>query len=428
MNKIISACKKRRAELIKNLAPNSLIILAGSYEAQRNSDVHYPFRQNSDFYYLTGFVEPNAVALLSNNKNLPEFTLFVNPKDPASETWTGIRAGTEGAQQTFGADSAYSISDLDKILTEYMAHSQNYYYSFGINHKFDNKFLKLHNNIRAMQRTGVNMPDSIIPLENLLNSMRVIKDDVEIELMTHAARVSAEAHIIAMRNAKDLKYEYQVYSLIMQHFLANNMVEAYGSIVGCGKNSCILHYTQNNAELHSNELLLIDAGGEYYNYGADITRTFPVGGKFSPEQKEIYNIVLAAQKEAIKEIKPGNSWNAAQEKIVKIITDGLMQLKIINNPEDYKNFYMHKSGHWLGLDVHDVGAYKTDNNWIKLQENMVLTVEPGIYIAPNKDIDKKWWNIGVRIEDDILVTKNGHKNLTEIAPKEIADIEKIINE
>lgn len=410
-----------RNNLLKKLASNSICIIVGNEEKVRSLDTMYPFRQDSNFYYLTDFNEPNAVALITNNKQLPTYTLFVNPKNCNEEQWTGVRAGIDGAKQEFGANEAYDINQIEEILPQYLQHCENYYYSFGINHKFDHKFLRAFNKIRNLQRKGIQLPENIKPLENIMAELRLYKTADEIKLMQKAADISSNAHLDIMQNIKNYTYEYQVHANLVKHFMQNNAREAYTSIVGGGKNACILHYIDNNQKLNSGDLLLIDAGCEYNYYASDITRTFPINGKFSPEQKAIYDIVLEAQLAGIEQVKPNVPWDKIQEAIVKVIQKGL---KALNINIDYSEVYMHKSGHWLGLDTHDVGAYKLNNNWIELKPNMVLTVEPGIYIGQNPKIDKKWWNIGVRIEDDLLVTAENHLSLSNVI-KDPLEIEKL---
>lgn len=436
----------RRKKLLSKIDKNSIVIIPGNMEIIRNGDGHYSFRQNSSFYYLTGFNEPDSLAVLTPSDDSPngEFILFVRPRDPAKEQWDGLRAGLDGAKSIYKADQGYDISDINGIsktdtkIIDLLKNKAKIYYSIGHNKYYDKLVINWLNQVRAMQRAGVSAPAEIVNLDSILAEMRLIKDDYEQDLMRKAGSIAAAGHCKAMIAAKNCKYEYEVEAELLYEFNKQGARSlAYNSIVGSGANTCILHYSENNQTISQNSLILIDAGCEYENYASDITRTFPANGKFTAEQKAIYELVLSSQLAAIDIIKPGITWERAQDVILEIITSGLVKLGIIKangqniaeliTNKAYMPFYMHKSGHWLGLDVHDVGEYKIDNKWRKLEAGMVLTIEPGIYIMANMpNVDKKWWDIGVRIEDDVLVTANGHEVLSKEVPKEIAEIESLM--
>lgn len=429
---------KRRDNLLNSIHNNSVVIIPGNSEVPRNGDAHYRFRQDSNFYYLTGFTEPDSLAILLANGDERKFILFVRPRDPAKEQWDGLRAGLEGAKCTYHADESYDIKDLDTVILEYIKNKSKIYYDLGSNEVYDHKVIFWLNSVKAMQRKGISAPDEIVNVDNILAEMRLIKDKYEQDLMRKAGRISAAAHIKAMQAARGAEYEYQLEAELVYECVKHGAhSQAYNPIVGGGINTCILHYGENNQLLDKSGLVLIDAGAEYHHYAADITRTFPANGKFSKNQKLIYELVLKAQLAALEEIKPGKTWDMAQKVILKIITSGLVELGIIRangkstdeliKEEVYKPFYMHNSGHWLGIDVHDVGSYKIENKWRKLEPGMVLTVEPGIYIKPGiLGVDSKWDNIGIRIEDDILVTEYGHEVLTKDVPKQIHEIEELM--
>lgn len=427
--------EKRRKELMQKIGTNSVLILPSAPAVIRNGDYNYPYRQNSDFYYLTGFQEPEAVLVLAPKRKGGEFILFNRKRCREMEIWDGVRAGQEGARKMFGADESFSIEDLITKLPEMLEGRAQIHYTLGIDHTFDKIMLHAINRLRGKIRSGIQSPLEFIDTTKTLHEMRLIKSKDEIALMRKAAEISAQAHIRAIKACKPGLYEYELEAELMYEFVRNGArFPAYTSIVGAGKNSCTLHYNANNQPIKNHDIVLIDAGCEYQYYASDITRTFPANGKFSPEQKAIYEIVLEAQLAGIKAVRPGALFPKAQEAIVKIITQGLVDLGILKGKvsqliekQAYFNFYMHKSGHWLGLDVHDVGRYKIDNHWRALKPGMVLTVEPGIYIAADTPgVHKRWHNIGVRIEDDVLVTANGNEVLSADVPKKISDIEAIM--
>ena len=427
---------KRRQHLMDIMGPDTIAVLPNAPVANRNRDVDYPYRSDSSFHYLTGFDEPESVLVLIPGREHGEYILFCRERDLDKEIWDGYRAGQEGAIAEFGADDSYPISDLDDILPGLLEDKEKVYYTMGNQPSFDQHMVSWLNHLRQAARSGKHSPTEIIELEHCLNELRLFKSSQEIKAMKQAASISAQAHIRAMQFTKPGKWEYEVEAEIIHEFMKNGCRSpAYPSIVGGGENGCILHYIENSAKLKSNELLLIDAGAEFECYAGDITRTFPVNGKFTTAQAAVYQIVLNAQKAAIAAVKPGNHWNQPHEAAVEVLTQGLVELGILNgNVEQlieegaYREFYMHRTGHWLGMDVHDVGDYKVGGEWRLLEPGMVLTVEPGLYIRDQEHVDKKWHFIGIRIEDDVLVTKDGCEVLTEAAPKEIDEIEALMAE
>lgn len=428
----MSEFAKRRQALMQKMNPDDIIILPAAKECLRNGDSHYPFRQNSDFYYLSGFEEPNAVLIIAPNRKEGEYILFNQVRDPVHEIWNGPRAGQEGACKTFGADQAFPIEQFENMLPDLLTGRSAIHYPLGAFPEFDELILKAVNAIRAKIRGGVRLPTAFIDTTPTIHEMRLFKSAAEIATMQKAVDITAAAHIRAMQVCKPGMYEYELEAELMYVFQREGARYcAYNSIVGAGKNSCILHYINNNQKIKDGDLVLIDAGAEYQNYAADITRTFPANGRFSDAQRVIYDLVLSAQLAAIEVIKPGASWIHMQSEILRIITAGLVDLGILKGDVEeliakqaYMPFYMHRSGHWLGLDVHDAGRYRIDEKWRELEPGMMLTVEPGIYIsADNKNVDPQWHNIGIRIEDDVLVTEKSYRVLSAQIPKTIADIE-----
>jgi len=403
--------QKRRQELLSRLSDNAVVIVSSNSEQKRNSDVNYPFRPDSSFWYLTGFTEPDAIAVFSK-KN---YSIFLRPKDKTKEIWNGKRLGVKSATQVLLADNAYSIDDFSKTIHKLIDKNNLVYFDdFSTN--------KLNENITSIL---TNVAKSLNPV---ISEMRLIKDSTEIQNMQTAANISAKAHMAAMTKVSPRLNEYHVAAEIDAEFRTGNSDHAYPPIVASGKNSCILHYTENNKILNDGDLLLIDAGCESLGYASDITRTFPINGSFSKAQKQIYQIVLSAQKSAIASIKPGEKVNTPHEIACDIISRELIKLGIMKELNNLSEFYMHKTGHWLGLDVHDVGEYEIDNDFRDFEEGMVTTVEPGIYIRKNDKIDPKYWNIGIRIEDDVLVTKDGNHVLSKSAVKEVKDIEYLMSQ
>lgn len=426
---------RRRKALMAQMGPNSIAIVPAAREKTRSRDTDYPFRQDSDVTYLCGFNEPDAVLVLAPAREHGEFIMFCREKDREREIWEGHRAGPDGACRDFGADDAFPIDDIDDILPGLIEGRERVYYAMGRDPEFDRQVMDWVNSIRAKVRSGAHPPGEFLDLDHILHDMRLFKSAVEIRTMAKAAQISAQAHCRAMRYCRPGLFEYQLEAEILHEFHQNGARSpAYNSIVGGGVNACVLHYTENRARLNEGDLVLIDAGCELDGYAADITRTFPVNGVFSPEQRALYSVVLAAQDAAMACIKPGNHWNEPHDASVQVITQGLVELGLLSGPVDdllekqaYKAFYMHRIGHWLGMDVHDVGDYKVHGQWRVLEPGMAMTVEPGIYVAPdNTDVDEKWRGIGIRIEDDVVITKNGCDVLTADVPKLPDEIEALM--
>ncbi len=426
---------RRRKALMDLMEPNSIAIVPAAPERTRSRDTEYLFRQDSDLHYLSGFDEPGAVLVLVPGRAHGETVLFCRDRDPEREIWDGYRAGPEGACRDFGADDAFPVDDIDDILPGLIEGRERLYYGMGKDRDFDSQVMDWVNTIRAKVHSGANPPGEFLDLSHFLHDMRLIKSAAEQRLMRTAGEISARAHARAMNYCQSGVMEYQLEAEILHEFaLAGARHPAYNTIVGGGKNGCILHYVENSAALKNGDLVLIDAGCEFEYYAADITRTFPVNGRFSPEQRALYDLVLKAQLAAIEIIKPGNHWNAPHELSVQILTEGLVELGLLEGSVDeliesgaYKTFHMHRVGHWLGMDVHDVGDYKIDGQWRVLEPGMVLTVEPGLYVAPdNEQVAKKWRGIGIRIEDDVLVTKAGCEVLSAGAPKTAHEIEALM--
>ena len=425
---------KRRKKLMDMLGDDSIAILPAAPEKIRNRDVAFRYRPDSDFYYLTAFAEPEAVLALIPGRSQGEFILFCRERDPEQEVWHGSRAGLEGACNDYGANDAYPITDMDDILPGLLENRERIYYTMGNDIAFDQRVVGWVNRVRGKIRTGVHAPEEFISLNHILHDMRLYKSRHEISKLRDAATISAKAHVRAMKACRPGMMEYQVEAELLHEFMRRGAFSAaYPSIVGSGVNSCVLHYIDNTREMKDGDILLIDAGAEYEGYASDVTRTFPVSGRFSDHQRAVYEIVLAAQLAAIDAVKPGNHWNQPHDSAVEVLTEGLVTLGILKGSaqtliekEDYKRYFMHKTGHWLGMDVHDVGDYKLGDEWRMLEPGMALTVEPGLYFPPQKGLAKKWWNIGVRIEDDVLVTKSGHEVLSRDAPKSIPEIEALM--
>ncbi len=425
---------KRRQKLMDIMGPNSIAILPNAEVSNRNRDVDYPYRSDSNFHYLSGFDEPESVIVIMPGRPHGEYLLFCRERDLEKEIWDGYRTGQEGAIANFGADDSYPITDLDDILPGLLEDRDKVFYTMGNIPSFDQRVVGFLNHLRKATRQGKHSPTEIIELDHCLNELRLYKSSAEIKAMRQAANISARAHIRAMQFTQPGHWEYEVEAELIHEFMKNDCRSpAYPSIVGGGENGCILHYIENNHKLKNNDLLLIDAGAEYDYYAGDITRTFPVNGQFTASQKILYNIVLDAQKAAIAAVKPGNHWNQPHEAAVVVLTAGLLKIGLLKGKlealienEAYREFYMHRTGHWLGMDVHDVGDYKVGGEWRVLEPGMVLTVEPGLYIRDPEHIAKKWHFIGIRIEDDVLVTKTGHEVLSAAAPKEIDDIEALM--
>jgi len=425
---------RRRRQLMKMMGKGGIAILPAAPERQRNSDVHYHYRPDSDFYYLTGFSEPDAVAVLIPGRAQAEYILFLRDRDPTRETWDGRRAGPDGAVRDFGADDAFPIGDIDDILPGLMEQCERVYQTMGVNHDFDQRIIGWVNTLRGQAKLGMHTPQEFVALDHLLHDMRLYKSRAELGVMRRSAQIAVGAHVRAMKKTRPGVQEYEVMAELLHEFHRHRADISYHPIVGGGANGCILHYHENSDELHDGDLLLIDAGCEYGLYASDITRTFPVSGRFSPEQKAIYDVVLEAQEAAFACIRPGRHWNEPHDAAVKAVTQGLVKLGLLKGrvpalikAEAYKKLFMHRTGHWLGMDVHDVGDYKVGDEWRVFEPGMVLTVEPGIYIpAGTRGVAKRWWNIGVRIEDDVVVTADGCDLLTSGLPRTTAEIERVM--
>lgn len=426
---------RRRKQLARTMGRNAIAILPAAPVHHRNSDVEHPYRQDSDFYYLTGFVEPEAVMVLVPGRAAAEYILFVRDRDPLRETWDGRRAGPDGAVARFAADDAFPISDLDEILPGLMENRERIYYAMGAHPEFDQKVVGWLQGLKAQApRQGRQPPQEMIALDHVLHDMRLYKSRAETNLMRESGRIAAAAQVRAMRHTLPGRYEYEIAAELMHEYGRHNATASYQPIVGGGANSCILHYRENESVLVEGDLLLVDAGAEYQSYASDITRTWPVSGRFTPAQREVYEVVLEAQLAAIAATRPGNHWNEAHEAAVEVVTRGLVSIGLLKGRVPtlikegaYRKFFMHRTGHWLGLDVHDVGDYKVGDAWRVLEPGMVMTVEPGIYIpAGLRGVPKRFWNCGIRIEDDVVVTATGCEVLTADVPKHPDEIEAVL--
>lgn len=425
--------KRRRRSLMRTMGDNAIAIIPASREAIRSRDTEYAYRQDSNFYYLSGFKEPEALMVLIPGRKAGQFIMFCRERDPLKETWHGRRLGVERAPSALGADDAFPISDIDDILPGLLEGRQFVYHTLGKDQLFDAQLLGWLNQARSSRRDGAD-PDAFISLDYHLHEMRVQKSRQELVLLKKAAKISAKAHKRAMLNCKPGMHEYELEATLIHEYRVNNACHAFLPIVGSGENGCILHYTENTDELEDGSLVLVDSGAEFEGYAGDITRTYPVNGRFTKDQKAVYEIVLAAQLAAIKAVKPGNHWNDPHDAAVKVLTQGLRELGILKGSvaslikeEAYKPYYMHTTGHWLGQDVHDVGEYKIDGNFRLLEPGMVLTVEPGLYLNDSRKIPKKYRNIGIRIEDDVVVTKKGFEVISADVPKTVQQIESLMN-
>ena len=428
----IKPFRKRRAKLARNVG-DGIVVLPTAPERTRNADNHYDYRWDSGFYYLTGFREPQAVLVMLAG-DAPRTILFCREKNMEREIWDGFRYGPEAAREAFGFDEAYPYGELDARMPELLANQEVLHTPVGADAEWDLRVAGWLNAVRAKVRTGVTAPSQIRDVRAEISDMRLFKDETEIAIMRRAAEISSAAHRRAMAMARPGMREYQVEAELMHEFIHGGArAPAYGSIVAAGANACVLHYRQNDAELKKGDLLLIDAGCELDSYASDITRTFPVAGKFSPAQKDIYELVLESQEAGIKAVKPGADFIDYHDAATRVLVQGLIELKLCKGSVDsvlednsYKQFYMHRTGHWLGLDVHDAGDYMQKGKWRKLKPGMVLTVEPGLYIRPAQNVPKAFWNIGVRIEDDVLVTPKGRDILTADCPKRVKDVEEAV--
>ena len=429
--------QERRDRLAEEMGPHSIAIIATSPVAMRNRDADYKFRADSSFFYLTGFAEPEAVAIIETFESIDEgytYSLFCRERDREMEIWHGYRAGVDGAVEDYDADEAYAIDLLDEEIIEKLLNKQKLFYRMGQQADFDARVAKWIAEANGESRKGTSAPAQVIQLDRILDEMRLHKSTQEIELMQIASTISAQAHTRAMQTVKPGMMEYALEAELNYIFGQNGCVPSYNSIVGGGENGCILHYVENDKVLKNGDLVLIDAACEYQLYASDITRTFPVNGKFSSEQKALYEVVLKAQLAAIDAVRIGNSYKEPHRIAVRILVQGLLDLGLMQGnieqiieSESFHQFYMHGTGHWLGMDVHDVGSYKIEGEWRAYEEGMTVTVEPGLYIAPDDEtVDAKWRGIGIRIEDDVVVTKDGPRVLTAAVVKTVEEIEALM--
>lgn len=425
--------KQRRLTLIKSMG-NGIAIIPTAPEAIRNRDSHYPYRFDSYFYYLTGFKEPESLLVLISGPE-PKSILFCRDKDIDREIWDGFRYGPEAAKAEFGFDEAYSISQMGEVIPKLMGNQANLYFSLGAEAAWDAKVTTWLNQLREQVRSGVSAPEAMVDVRQLVDELRLLKSPYELEIMRRSATIAASAHLRAMQTAKAGKVEYEIEAEFLHEFYRQGaQAPAYTSIVAGGTNACTLHYNANNAVLKDGDLLLIDAGCELDGYASDITRTFPINGKFTAPQKDLYELVLASQAAAISKINTQNHWNAPHEAALDVLVDGFIHYGLCKGTREqvlengsYRQFYMHRTGHWLGLDVHDAGEYKNKSGqWRMLQTGHVLTVEPGCYVRPADNVPEHFWNIGIRIEDDAVVTANGCEIITAAAPKTVRDIESLM--
>jgi Xaa-Pro aminopeptidase len=425
---------RRRQQLARIMGRDAIAILPAAPLQMRNSDVEHAYRQDSDFFYLTGFSEPEAVAVLMPGREQAEYILFVRERDAARETWDGRRAGPDGATADFGADDAFPIEDMDDILPGLIESRAKVFYTMGAYTEFDQRTIGWVTGLRAQVKQGGHSPLEIVALEHVLHDMRLFKSRAELDLMRAAARIACRAHVRAMQRCRPGLNEFEIMADIIHEFRSSNADTAYQPIVGGGENSCILHYRENDRALNDGDLLLIDAGCEYQCYASDITRTFPVNGRFTAEQRAVYEIVLEANLAAIEKVRPGNHWNDPHDAAVRVVTQGLVKLGLLKGRAAalkrdgaHRRFFMHRTGHWLGMDVHDVGDYKVGGEWRVFEPGMVLTIEPGIYIpASLRGVPRRFRNIGIRIEDDVVVTRRGAEVITARAPKDADEIEAVM--
>ncbi|HEV2883271.1 MAG TPA: Xaa-Pro aminopeptidase [Pyrinomonadaceae bacterium] len=421
-------------EFMRRMNQNSIAIIPSAPEATRSHDTHYRYRQNSDFFYLTGFEEPESIAVIAPGRE-HKYTLFVRPRDPAQEIWIGKRAGVEGAKGELGANEAFPISEFDEKLLDLLDGAEVLYYRLGVREDLDKKIINAIASVRTLNRKPIQVPQTIIDPATIVHELRVIKSEEEIELMQTAADIAVEAHVEAMKAVKPGMMEYEIEAMIEQHFRRRGASgPAYTSIIGGGANATVLHYIDNNDQLRDGELLLVDAGAEFKGYASDITRTFPINGKYSQAQREIYDLVLKAQTACVDKVRPGATHEQLKQHSIEVLTEGMVELGLLKGEpkklieeKKYEQFYMHGLGHMLGIDVHDVGVYYIDKKSRALEPGVVMTIEPGIYVAPDtKDIPEKYLGIGVRIEDDVLCTSNGPRVLTSKVPKNADEIEAVM--
>jgi len=428
---------QRRTDLIQQMAPNSVAILSAAPERLRNSNTEYAYRQDSYFWYLTGFPEPEAVAVLVADGGRGRFILFCRDRDKTMEIWNGVRAGQEGAKRDYGAEEAYSIQEIDERLPKLLENRGRIYANLGASAAFDQQLMGWVNQVRAKVRQGINAPTVFTQLTSLLDEMRLIKSEAEIATMRESASIAAQAHVRGMQTVKPGMWEYQLEAEYLHEFMRHGArFPAYNTIVGGGSNACILHYVENNQVLQEGDLVLVDAGCEWQHYASDITRTYPVNGRFTAPQQALYEVVLAAQLAAIDAMQLGQPYYSGHEAALRVLTQGLCDLGLLSGDVNelietraYADFYMHGTGHWLGIDVHDVGSYRQSGEGRALKKGMVFTVEPGLYVAAdNTRVDEKWRGIGIRIEDNVVMTDNGPEVITADVPKSVAEITALMAE
>lgn len=425
--------QRRRRNLMRIMGDNAIAIVPAAPARTRSRDTEYRYRQDSDFFYLSGFEEPESILVLIPGRAAGEYILFCRDRDPAQEIWHGRRVGVDRAPTLLEVDDAFPISDIDDILPGLLEGRDAVYYSLGKDPAFDTRLMGWINRVRASTRSVARAPTTFVSLDFHLHEMRVHKSRTELSVMRRAAKVSAAGHVAAMKQCAPGKMEYELEATLIGEYKAKGATHAFLPIVGGGDNGCILHYTENNRLLNDGDMVLIDSGAEVQGYAGDISRTFPVNGTFSPPQRELYQLVLDAQLAAIEQVRPGNHWNDPHDAAVKVLTKGLVKLGLLKGSVSrlikdgaYRKFYMHRTGHWLGMDVHDVGEYKIDGQWRLLEPGMVLTIEPGLYISSGKGIAKRYANTGIRIEDNVAVTRDGYEVLTASAPKTIEEIEALM--
>ena len=430
--------KKRRRRLMGMLPPGAIAVVPGAQLMRRNRDIYFPFRQDSDFYYLTGFTEPEALLVLAPGREHGEEILFCAERDPLAERWDGERLGPERATQTLGVDDAFPYADMEDILPGLLEGCDRIFLNLGEYPEFDARLLGWIADIRKREAGGARSPGEFVALKHLLHEQRLYKSAAELKLMRRAASITADAHVRAMQSVRPGMLESQLEAELTYEFLRQGAsAAAYPSIVGGGQHACVMHYTANSAELKNKDLVLIDAGCEYQHYAADVTRTFPVNGKFSAPQREIYDIVLRANESAIAACRPGNHFNQPHEVALRIMVEGLLALGLLQGDletllaenDEVRDFCPHKASHWLGIDVHDVGDYRFGEAWRDLEPGMVLTIEPGIYIPDDETtnhLPARFRGIGVRIEDDVLITADGCEVLSQSVPKRVQDIEQLM--
>ena len=427
--------RSQLGEFMRRMQPRSVAIIPAAREATRSNDTNYRFRQDSDFFYLTGFEEPDAIAVIKPGET-HEYALFVRPRDPEREIWDGRRAGVEGAKSEFGAQEALPIDKFHEKLPEILNDAEILYYRLGVNRDLDDQIIREIARMRSLNRKPIHPPETIIDPATIVHELRVVKSPEELEIMQKAADIAAEAHCEAMKAVRPGMREYEVEALIEQIFRRHGAAApAYTSIVGAGANATVLHYINNDGELRDGELLLVDAGAEYRGYASDITRTFPINGRYSKAQREIYDLVLKAQMSCVDMVRPGVTHEQLKQHSIEVLTEGMVELGLLQgkpeqliNDKQYEKFYMHGLGHMLGIDVHDVGRYYFGKESRALEPGVVMTIEPGIYVAPDtKDVPKQYLGIGVRIEDDVLCTNNGPRVLTSKVPKQAEEIEALMS-